>query len=102
MYEQDLKKLRAYFQSVDKGAIPLPREMDTQHLLWLKARLDDGILYTAGGVAEQPEWYVEDMQYLSTLDYFYDLPYRIAECTERLEAIAKNTAKDLPKPNGIR
>jgi hypothetical protein len=102
LYEQDLKNLRQYFKALNNNTALSPREPDTQYLLWLKARLDDGILYTTGGINEQPEWYIEDMQYLSKLDYFYDLPYRITECAERLEQIAKNTAKDMPKPGTVR
>lgn len=90
-YEEDLKQIREYLASVDD----LPHETDVNHLLWLQTRLDSGILYTSGGIAEQPNWYIEDLKYLSTLDYAEDLPYLIANCDEEITRIDKKLADEL-------
>lgn len=103
MYEADLKSIKSYLDSLNQaGGEPLPHETDTQWLLWLQARLEDGILLSAGAIEQQPQWYIDDMQYLSTLDYYYDLPYLISKCDEQLTAIAKKTREQLPKNNPIR
>lgn len=94
-YEDDLKHIREYLASIENGAETLPHETDVNHLLWLNARLDDGIPYTTGGIAEQPNWYIEDMKYLSTLDYAEDLPYLIANCAEEITRIDKKLAEDM-------
>ena len=101
-YEQDLLHIREYLDSIAAGDEPLPHETDTNHLLWLKARLDDGIPLESGGVNGQPAWYIKDMKYLSTLDYYEDLPYLIADCDREIVRIDKKTAEELKAKTGLK
>jgi hypothetical protein len=101
-YEQDLEHIREYLASLENGDDPLPHETDANHLLWLKARLDDGIPLDAGGVNQQLAWYIKDMKYLSTLDYYEDLPYLIADCDQQTARIDKKLADDMKAQTGAR
>lgn len=99
-YEADKKSLQTYLESLDKTPATLPHETDTQHLLWLKARLEDGLMLAAGGIEDQPLHYVEDMQFLATLDYVSDLPYLIEDCRQQLETLAKKAIADARMKQG--
>lgn len=101
-YEDDLLYIREYLDSIENTDEPLPHETDTNHLLWLQARLMDGLPLTSGGINQQDAWYIKDMKYLSTLDYYEDLPYLIADCEREIERIDKKTADELKAKAGLK
>jgi hypothetical protein len=88
-----LKEIGDYLRTIGDG-IPLPHSRNSLSL-WHK--LQDGILYQAGGWYDQPSWYTDDMGYIDLLVEYEEIPYKIKDCIKQLETISK---KPSPIPQG--
>lgn len=94
-YETEQRDIQAYIEADTTS----PHEPDHHRLLWLYRRYQDGVLPFTGGALDQPNWFVEDMQYCDLLAYYTDLKYQLASARQDLQ---RAMAKAVKEANGYR
>lgn len=90
IYTRDKREITAYLEDIDRLNMPVPHTPDIALLRWTYDRLQDGVLAESGGVNQQPAHYVDDMRFVSMMDYFVDLDRLIGECDDEMQRIAQD------------
>jgi len=84
--------LNRYFDQITELEIPLPHDPDHCWRRWQRYKAH-GHLYQAGGEADQPAWWWEDIEFCADLEEFAALPRMIEETERRWHDAVKRAIK---------